>query len=690
MKTILKSFSLAVLVLAASLNVACTIDEVQESPLPAKDGKVFIKVSGQLGEFSPDNQTRSDLASVVRVRWANGDIVHVYDGTTCLGALSATVSDPEGRVAELSGEIDEPSGTMLSFIHSNMFSSQPEVSNGKIVVDLASQSLAAGKVPFVVYGFSDYSAATVGGLVVPFTFATSALTISVAGLGKSKTISGVSLSGVNTKCVLTLGDGTVTASGDASGVIIRTANLGSSNDAGNAFVKIGVPISAGIPKDLKVMQGTDVYRKENFSENAIAAGKSISVIVNLQREILPEHANNTHMGHGWVQLWPDGPVWATENIGASAPEGAGDFFAWGETSPKSVYNWDAYFDGDGSTFTKYYGIHSGFSESDDCNLAPEDDAAHVLWGGNWRIPTEEELNGLYASCSWEWKENYNGTGRNGYLITGESEGYTCNSIFIPATGFINGTDRTGDNYFASVWSSSLCEDEEAYYWFFTQSYNYPTMLHTARSKGMPIRPVCNLPVGSSGIVNGHAWVQLWKNGTKWATENIGAAEPTEYGDYYAWGETSTKDTYTWATYAFGKAEPFTKYNVRDEINLDPEDDVAQVKWGFTWRMPTYDELKALRDNCVWVWKSNYNGSGKNGFLISGKTGGYELNHIFLPAAGVTESDLYLDGEMAMIWSATHSDNESKAYHLYHSCYNDTATVWDRYRNCGASVRPVCQ
>ena len=97
---------------------------------------------------------------------------------------------------------------------------------------------------------------------------------------------------------------------------------------------------------------------------------------------------------------------------------------------------------------------------------------------------------------------------------------------------------------------------------------------------------------------------------KWATCNVGAIKPEEYGDYYAWGETETKDVYDWSSYKWcnGSSDTLTKYNpfkvqgIVDSITtLDPNDDVAHVKWGGSWRMPTASEFRELMDNCKWTW-----------------------------------------------------------------------------------------
>ena len=102
--------------------------------------------------------------------------------------------------------------------------------------------------------------------------------------------------------------------------------------------------------------------------------------------------------------------------------------------------------------------------------------------------------------------------------------------------------------------------------------------------------------------NDHEYVDLGlPSGLKWATCNVGATAPEEYGNYYAWGENTPKDNYDWDTYKLTTdgGTTFTKYNGTDgKTTLDPEDDAAAVNWGGKWRMPTDDEWTELRENCT--------------------------------------------------------------------------------------------
>ena len=180
----------------------------------------------------------------------------------------------------------------------------------------------------------------------------------------------------------------------------------------------------------------------------------------------------------------------------------------------------------------------------------------------------------------------------------------------------------------------------------------------------------------------------------WGTTNIGASKPEDYGDYYAWGETEPKESYSWSTYKFGTSSsgPFFKYNtissygsVDDKTELEPEDDVASVKLGGEWRMPTDAEWTELRTKCTWTWTTNYNGTGVKGQIVTATNG----NSIFLPAAGYRrDTKLYDAGSYGYYWSS--SLNTDKPSITWYVNFN-SGTVRRRdygYRSYGQSVRPV--
>ena len=179
---------------------------------------------------------------------------------------------------------------------------------------------------------------------------------------------------------------------------------------------------------------------------------------------------------------------------------------------------------------------------------------------------------------------------------------------------------------------------------------------------------------------------------KWATFNVGATKPEEYGGYYAWGETEENEDYSWSTYKWCKGSEYTmtKYctnsyygTVDNKTVLDPEDDVAHVKWGGNWRMPTIEEQDELRNNCTWTWT---NQNGVNGYKVTGTNG----NSIFLPAAGSSYGTEKYDIELCGgYWSSSlYSDNSYSALSL--NFYNGRYDKGYVNRCHGRIVRPVCE
>ncbi len=167
------------------------------------------------------------------------------------------------------------------------------------------------------------------------------------------------------------------------------------------------------------------------------------------------------IGLGGVQLWENGPYWAECNVGATKPEEYGYYFWWGDTVGYKRENdkWVAT-DGSSSNFsfssgntpTYNKGIATLQSEgwiTADGVLAPAHDAAHVHWGGEWRMPTVQELSGLDIKCDWTWTTM---NGVQGYLVKGKG-GYTSASIFLPCAGGGDGTSLLIAGSYGSAWSS---------------------------------------------------------------------------------------------------------------------------------------------------------------------------------------------------------------------------------------------
>lgn len=211
----------------------------------------------------------------------------------------------------------------------------------------------------------------------------------------------------------------------------------------------------------------------------------------------------------------------------------------------------------------------------------------------------------------------------------------------------------------------------------TSAKNFINILYKAVSEEDPgntgTKPNPGTEPNPGNMVNGHEYVDLGlPSGLKWATCNVGASSPIEAGDYFAWGETSPKDSYTLSnSIAYNKSI--------GQISGNPKYDAARANWGGTWRMPSSVECKELIDKCTWKWTSK---SGITGQEVTGPNG----NSIFLPAAGYYDgTSLNASGTDGSYWSST-PYNSYYAYRIYF--YDRNAFCNDAVIERGRSVRAV--
>ncbi len=180
----------------------------------------------------------------------------------------------------------------------------------------------------------------------------------------------------------------------------------------------------------------------------------------------------------------------------------------------------------------------------------------------------------------------------------------------------------------------------------------------------------NAATAAKGMHNGYEWVDLGLS-VKWATCNVGANSPEDYGEYYAWGETSTMSSYT--------EDNCETCNQKIDDIKGTNRDVAHVKWGGSWRMPTKEEFDELREKCNWEWTGS-------GYEVTGPNG----NSIYLPAAGSRDGEtLNGDGLFGYYWSSTPVSEDTRyAYRLYFD--SGVQDAYGFYRGYGRTVRPVLE
>ncbi|MBO4565641.1 MAG: Ig-like domain-containing protein [Bacteroidales bacterium] len=426
---------------------------------------------------------------------------------------------------------------------------------------------------------------------------------------------------------------------------------------------------------------------------------------------------------------PSGVKWATFNVGATKPEEAGDYFAWGETEPYYLpghaldnpckdwkrdkgdgYVWESYKWSKGSidSITKYCDADNA-SSFEDYNY--EDDPARVNWGGEWRTPTRTDLLELqeFCNCVPETANNIFGC-----RITSKING---NSIFLPAAGY-----RIG-SYLSKSGSAGLYLLATTYSWsysYYDFDFNYDSdgNFHTLcdysnRFVGMPVRPVLGEPAAPPEP----DYVDLGLS-VKWAKCNVGAKSETDFGEYFAWGETEPyyqegsaykanalwkpgkESGYYWPSYRWcnGDYDLLNKYNtdgsygpvVDNNTTLTAEDDVASVAMGDNWRTPTQAEWQELIDNCHWECTSI---QGVPGYTVTSYKSG---NYIFLPSAGFRDEDKLSnpedDGTIGYYWSSSLANEPWNAWCLFFVDENDGGGIYihDDARYYGYTVRAVCK
>lgn len=390
---------------------------------------------------------------------------------------------------------------------------------------------------------------------------------------------------------------------------------------------------------------------------------------------------------------PSGTLWASCNVGASIPEERGYCYSWGGKIKAGFEGYKpVYYDG--NNYTKY-------NETDNIQvLEPFDDVATCLWGDDWQIPShnqlKELLNSSYTSIVFTTQN-----GVEGYKIISKDNG---NSVFFACYSERQYSVELYSNELRSNYGSS--EAYGVHIYMDNNNMKFVRDGSLTRDFAFTIRPV------RRKAINKHEYVDLGLS-VKWATCNVGAISPYEYGDYYTWGDTTTyyepdyaqstspvwknskSSGYNWSTYKYCNGSDFTliKYcsdssygnnGFTDTLTtLIPEDDVAHMKWGGGWRMPTQADFNDLLNNCDWAWTTQ---NGVKGYKVTSRDD--SSCFIFLPAAGYRDDiNLYCVSYGNYLSSSLNTDYPSHAWYLYFDSYNHNMNRFIRY--CGLSVRPVC-
>ena len=375
---------------------------------------------------------------------------------------------------------------------------------------------------------------------------------------------------------------------------------------------------------------------------------------------------------------PSGLKWAKFNIGANAPEEHGGYFAWGETTEKNVYSWGWYLCQQSECGTSADPFIKNYQSAGTYILGPAYDAAHIQWGGSWRMPTQDDFKELKENCTSE-KTTVNGV--SGYRYTG----WNGNSIFLPDGQIKNGPNLTSDVFKSAYWTSycmcfsfSTAQQASA----FAPNGNLSKI---DRAYGLAIRPVNDASTGSNidgyvvhrtdGAVDyytvqevDHIEAYLEKeydpnapsdgdyidlglpSGIKWASCNLGGVNPWDFGNYYS------------GYSAYKKEVP--------------------VPEGYS--IPGSENSEEMIENCE-VKTVTYN--NVQGNMFTSKING---NKIFLPFAGWYDDrgKYYSNGARYWSFSRKAAAGYNNYFHYFLHLSNDYAYVDYEIEYSGTSLDPM--
>ncbi|MBP5318598.1 MAG: hypothetical protein J6Y77_04275 [Paludibacteraceae bacterium] len=415
----------------------------------------------------------------------------------------------------------------------------------------------------------------------------------------------------------------------------------------------------------------------SYAVSAHAAQKSIADTITVQElEMLISKDTIVDLG---LSVY-----WSNINLGAKDICDNGDYFAWGETEPKTFF---------AKENSKTYGRNTYELKQDGIvnengELTPTNDAASVQWGAKYRMPNVEEIEELFSSCEIK-----------GYIVKTEEKGLvygvmfespkTKGKIFFPFPGVYKGDSIAKydpDNDFrpnaGACWASSIHNRGAA---DIASNIAFTTGYYFYRHFGLPIRPVKEKNIDENAdiwecltVTSEMIQKKLGKNkivdmgsGIKWTNCNLGAKYVYENGDYYAWGETSTKEQYTRSNSIVAakdtadlansgfvlRAKSTDDFGYEKTVyHLSPANDAAKQRLGKKYKTPDVDELESLLYTCniKRLRVKTPEGLIIKGYLLKSKTNG---NMLFFPMAGNVIETPNFNGIRALYWSSTMINNQ---------------------------------
>lgn len=460
----------AMAVMLAVMAVACSNDE--EQPLSECRGTVRVSIDGIINGYTTQDATRAVAQNVVRIMWVGGETVYVYEGTECLGPLTATKGDDKGTYATLSGTIDSPKfDKTLTLVYSPQFSGEPTVSeDGKLSLDLSTQD--GKEVPFLIYATMPATEATaISGASVHFDLATSVYKCNVTGLVAEGSITKAVIGEVNTVCELTLSDDAApTVSGTTPGTITRTAGFSAADQRAIFSVAVAKTGETAAGRTIEITKGDKKFSAA-FDKGVLNIAAAYNTVCVLKEKQAPAGSTGAATRTGdinvnWVQLWEGGPKFAVYNVGATSATDYGGYYAWGGNQDKK----DDHYTGEGP-------------------LSGDNDTATKLWGSNWRMPTQAELQDLIDNCTVENVVDPSDDKKIlGNKFTGKGA-YASNSIFLPAAGYCTFGLVDHQGVYGRYWSSTPKTKGSSYAYCLGFTSGYQDGLNYEHKVGCSVRAV---------------------------------------------------------------------------------------------------------------------------------------------------------------------------------------------------------
>lgn len=436
-----KRFNAIMVAVAAVLLATTACQKEQSYELKSSKG-ISVSIQGSIDDFTPDSGPKATVEPVVRVKWAENDVVYAYDATQKLGELKVHLKNDDTRYAYLTsdGTITEPAGSTITLVYAG--GCEPEFNEGKLTFDISDQD--AAQTAFVLYGTLEYDGTgIIEDVYVPFHFATSVMMVNCAGLG-GKDISWAAVYGVNNTCQLTLSaTGEPEVAGINEGLVTRSGAEAfvASNDGRAAFSIAVVASPQSSARKIRVYRSNCKLYESAFTSGQIKPALSINTICALQERV-----------QEYVEI--NGLLWAKENL-AITSSGYKDFNGTGHLNG-DYFQWAAYagYAGAQTDYDKGLLVYKSFNSTccgdavsafefkdngsgSDMHFWPEapyivdpdadptkyddkysldgtkalkmeDDAANIILGGNWRIPSSTEFNAMKKATYWKYDSEDNG------------------------------------------------------------------------------------------------------------------------------------------------------------------------------------------------------------------------------------------------------------------------------------------